>query len=455
MSFSYRSLRRSGAALIIATGVSFAPAAMAQQVVAQDTALAHPLSLGDAARLAGRRSASVRAAQYRTAQAEARITQSRAELLPDLSAIALGNGRSFNTATFGIPLPGFDPNGSVISGVNTMDVRGRASINLLDFGALGRIRGARSVARASAASAVSTAEEAATTAALAYLNTQRADAQLAARQADSALVDSLVSIAEAQLSAGVGVALDVTRAKAQMASVRAQLIAARNARDRTRLDLVRALGLPLGTPVRLADSLASLPVVDRLPSEPDAIELAVQHRPDLRAADARLAAAEQGVSAIRAERLPTISAFGDEGWIGINMDNMLNTYDWGVQISIPIFDGFHRSGRVEEQRAAVREIDVQRRDLRQQAAVEVRGALLDLASARQEMGAARERLDLAEQELAQATDRFRTGVAGNADVITATLALNDSRNLMIDALTSYQTARVALAHAEGSVTEIP
>ncbi len=454
MNFDQLLPRRFGAVLILVTGLILTPALAAQRQ-AQDTALSHALSLGDAARLASRMSASAQAARYRTAQAEARVTQSRAQLYPDLSAAALGNGRSFNTATFGIPFPGFDPNGTVISGVNIVDVRGKASMNLLDFSVFGRIRGAKSTARASALTAESVAEEAATTAALAYLNAQRADAQLAARRADSVLADSLVSIAEAQLSAGVGVALDVTRAKAQMASVHAQLIAARNARDRTRLALVRALGLPLGSPVRLADSLASLPVVDTVPSEAEAIERAVGNRPDLRAADAQLAAARQSVSAIKAERLPSLSAFGDEGWIGIDANHLLNTYDWGVQISVPIFDGFHREGRIEERTAVAREIDVQRRDLRQRVAIEVRSALLDLASARQEMAAARERLQLAEQELAQATDRFRTGVAGNADVITATLALNASRNLMIDALTNYQTARVALAHAEGSVTEMP
>jgi outer membrane protein TolC len=445
---------RFGAVLIFALTLALAPASTAQSQ-RLDSTLAHPLSLGDAARLASRMSATARAARYRTAQAEARVTQSRAQLLPDISAAALGNGRSFNTATFGIPLPGFDPNGTVISGVNTLDFRGKASMNLLDFSAFGRIRGAKSAAKAATLSAESVAEESATTAALAYLGAQRADAQLAARQADSVLADSLVSIAEAQLSAGVGVALDVTRAKAQMASVHAQLIAARNARDRTRLDLVRALGLPLESDVRLADSLASLPVADAVPNETTAIESAISNRPDLRAADAQLAAARQSVSAIKAERLPSLSAFGDEGWIGVNTNHLLNTYDWGVQLSVPIFDGFHRQGRVEEQVAAVREIDVQRRDLRQSVAIEVRSALLDLASARQEMSAARERLELAEQELSQATDRFRTGVAGNADVITATLALNASRNLMIDALTNYQTARVALAHAEGSVTELP
>jgi outer membrane protein len=71
------------------------------------------------------------------------------------------------------------------------------------------------------------------------------------------------------------------------------------------------------------------------------------------------------------------------------------------------------------------------------------------------VAATRERLRLAEQELAQARDRFRAGVAGNADIISASLALNTSRNLVIDALTAYQNARVSFARATGSVTELP
>ena len=71
------------------------------------------------------------------------------------------------------------------------------------------------------------------------------------------------------------------------------------------------------------------------------------------------------------------------------------------------------------------------------------------------MGAARERLRLSEQELSQARDRFRAGVAGNADVITASLDLNSSRSQVIDALTAYQSARVALARAEGTIASLP
>jgi outer membrane protein len=435
---------------IVAVLLLLASAAPAR---AQDSAITHPLTLGDAARLAARQNASAIQARYRAEQASARVMQSRSALLPSVSGYAEENGRSFNTATFGIPFPGFDPRGQVIGPVNIFDVRGKVSENFLDFAALQRVKSARTTARAFGATAENEAELSAQNAASAYLRAQRADAQLAARQADSVLADSLLGISREELRAGVGVALDVTRAQSQVASVRAQLIVARNERDRARLDLLRALGEPLTVNVTLADSLSRLDVRDTTIDEAGAIEAAMHARPDLRAADEQIRAAQQQVTAIKAERLPSFSAFGDYGYIGDK--RYLGTYDWGIQVSVPIFDGLHREGRIEEAKAMANEIDVRRRDLRQQVAIEVRGALLDLASARQEAEAVREALRLSQQEVAQAQERFRAGVAGNADVITASLALNTARTQAVDALASYQGAKVALARAVGSVTALP
>ena len=70
------------------------------------------------------------------------------------------------------------------------------------------------------------------------------------------------------------------------------------------------------------------------------------------------------------------------------------------------------------------DFEMRERDLRIQVEADVRIALLDLASSAKRSAAARERLQLAEQEVSQARERFQAGVAGNADVITASLTLN-------------------------------
>src|SRR3989441_6129407 len=118
-----------------------------------------------------------------------------------------------------------------------------------------------------------------------------------------------------------------------------------------------------------------------------------------------------------------------------------------LQVTLPILDGFRREARIAEQNATVSESRVRERDLRQQIAAEVDAALLDLRSAEAQQVVAAERLRLAADELAQARERFKAGVAGNIEVIDAQSHLIRARDTDIDARLPAATARVALARA--------
>jgi len=419
------------------------------------------LTLGDAARLAAKQSAPAIAAELRTREAEARVTQKRADLLPSFNTSALESGHTLNSATFGFDFPTpagekpiLDPNGQIIGPVNTFDVRAKVVVPAIDFAARQRVETARSGVRASQAEARAAGDQAAASAAIAYLRVARADALVTARAADSVLADTLLSIARDQLHAGVGVGLDVTRAQSQLSGIHAQLISARGEASRSRLELIRAIGAPLDASITIASPLQRMDSTAGIPDEAAAITLAMSRRADIEAANRQLDAGRQGSRAIRAERLPSLNAFADDGEIGKG-SHFLNTYMWGVELSFPIFDGFRRSGKLSEQDAVNAGLELRRRELERQVSVEVRSAILNLATARDQVVAARERLGLAQQEYSQAQDRFRAGVASNADVVAASLSLNGARNLEIDALASYQAARVDLARAEGTATELP
>jgi outer membrane protein len=412
------------------------------------------LTLGEAARLAATQGGAAVSASYRADAARGRALESRAALLPHVSAHVADGQRTFNTASFGLSFPGFDPNGEVIGPVRTVDVRGRVSANLLDPAGIQRYRAASAAAASATADAASIAQQSAGLATALYLRALRAEAQLDAHSADSVLAADLLSIAQRQLETGVGVALDVTRARAQVASVHAQLIAARNERDRSILDLKRVLGLEASRPIALRDSLFVTDVPTNLTAA-TALTAARQHRPDLLAAESAVRTARLAVSAARADRLPTVSVFGDDGATSKSWTHLLNTYTYGVQISLPIFEGMRTTARVQQQSAALHEAETRRHDVELQVAVDVEGALLDLEAGRQQLAAARERLSLGEQELAQARERFRAGVAGNADVITAQLGLDAARSLYVDALAALGNARLGLARAQGLLLELP
>jgi outer membrane protein TolC len=447
-------IRLGGALALVAALVAFLVRAAEAQTPAP-----RRLSLGDAARLAAAQTAGVQSAHLHVEQAQSRVAQSKSALLPQVELTPGWSSHTVNSASFGFNFPTpqgetplLDPAGQVIGPVGQWDVRGQVSQTLFDPAATQRVRAARAGVNAASADVATAAEAAATNAAAIYVRALRSDAVLQARTADSTLAADLLEIARDQVEAGVGVALDVTRAQSQLANAHAQLLVARNDRDRTRLELRRALNVALDTPLELTDSLTSLPTVETV-AEEGAVDLAMRSRPDLKAAGAQLEAAKQQVAVTRATRLPKVGVFGNDGPTGF-ASNLLNTYTYGIQVSIPVFEGGRRAAVAQEQEAAARDVEVRQRDLRQQVAADVRGAMLDLNSAREQVAAASERQRLAETEVQQARERFRAGVAGNADVITASQSLNGARTGVIDALTAYQSARVALARAQGAVTQL-
>ena len=455
---SPRAIRIGAVLSVIAALVAFA----VRVSEAQEPAPPPPrkLSLGEAARLAASQVALVMSARLRVDEAKARVTQARADMLPQINAFPNWSSVTINSASFGIHFPTqpgqaplFDPNGSIIGPINLFDFRAGVTQTLWDPATKAKVTAAQSNVTAAGGDVSSAEEQAASIAAAAYVRALRAEAVVGARAADSSLATELVSIARDQLSAGVGVALDVTRAQSQLASSRAQLIIARNDRDRALLELRRSLNIDLDTPLLLTDSL-EVPESESVENETAAADVAMKMRPDVHALDLQYTAAQQQYEAIRAGHLPTVGVFGRDGYNGLALNHLLNTYSYGVQLTWPAFEGHRREAQQAEQSAVIREIDYHRRDLRKQVAVDVREALLDLGSAREQIDAARENQRLAQQEVAQARERFRAGVTGNADVVTASFTLDQARTGLIDALTSYQNARVSLARAQGIVSQI-
>jgi outer membrane protein TolC len=413
------------------------------------------LSFADAVRQAtgGSQSAppSVAIAGFRSDAAAARVRQARSGLLPDLSLSGSWVNRSFNSKTLGFSFPGPVVIPTRIGPFSAYDGRVRLTQTIFDFSNLGRVSAAKGQVVAARAERSAVVEASAQNVALAYARASRAQAVVTARAADSALAAELVGLAVAQQQAGVSASIDVTRAKTQLAEAVGRLIIAENQRDRARIDLARALGIDPATPIALTDTLSAQMAIADVPADRNAaVAQAVASRPDLAAEVARGAAARTSASAISAERLPRLDLEADYGLSGVRMPDAIGTRQVAVQVTLPILDGFRREGRLAEQQAVMHESDVRARDLRQQVTADVDGALLDLGSAGAQLAVAADRLQLAADEVSQARQRFKAGVVGNIEVITAQESLLRARDADIDARYAAVTARIALARSVGS-----
>jgi outer membrane protein TolC len=274
-----------------------------------------------------------------------------------------------------------------------------------------------------------------------------------AREADSVVAVTLLDQARQLVAAGVSPAIDATRSEVSFQAVRTQLEVARNTRDRTQLDLLRALDFSPATKLELADSLG-LGAVD-LPLDPDtAGEYARSHRAELAAERKRTEALKRSVTAIRAENLPSLAASGYYQQTAPSLGDLTGTYQVLVGVNVPILDGFRRQARSREAQARLEAQRVREGDLAYQVETEARQSVLDVASARQQVAIAVEQLRLAEEELAQADERFRAGVAGSVETTNAQSAVIAARDAVIQARVNYGTARVSAYRALGIIDQL-
>jgi outer membrane protein len=439
-------MRRSSsrfAPVVLALMLTVAPAAAQQPVVPQG-----PVTLLQAISLGRSQGVNAAIAQLNVRTADARVGQRRADLLPSISGNAAYTNQKLNLEEFG--LPGVT---GVTDPFNIYRLQLKASQTIFDASAIGRVRAARDTAVAAGLDARAAGELAGASAGFAYLQALSARETVRAREADSTIAATLLDQARQLVGAGVSPAIDQTRSEVSFASVRTQLELARNAANRSRLDLLRTLDLPSGTRIELADSLG--PGALDLPLDPDsAAGFAREHRAELAAERARTQAAHRSLGAIRAEYLPSLGLSGQYQQTGQTTGSLAGTYNVQLQLTVPILDGFRRQNRVEEQDLRVQIQEIRERDLVNQVETEARQAVLDVASAQQQVAIAGDRLRLAEQELAQAQQRFQAGVAGSVETTNAQSSVISARDALIQARVNFGTARVSAYRSLGVIDQL-
>ncbi|MGH7583840.1 MAG: TolC family protein, partial [Gemmatimonadales bacterium] len=192
-----------------------------------------------------------------------------------------------------------------------------------------------------------------------------------------------------------------------------------------------------------------------LPADIDsALAVAMAHRTDLAAERQRLSAMERDLAAIRDQAIPTLSASGYGQTSGVAFDQLYGTWNIGVALSWPIFDGLRRQRQADEQRLRLDAERLRLHDLESSIEADVRGAALDIASARDQLALANDRFNLAQEELSEAQQRFTAGVAGSIETRQAESELATARDAVIQARLAAGAAQVNAARAMGLLNSV-
>ena len=184
------------------------------------------------------------------------------------------------------------------------------------------------------------------------------------------------------------------------------------------------------------------------------MESAVANRPELKAQLQRIRTAELSLSSITGERLPSLSAQGDTGLIGREFTNTVQTYNVGVLLSIPIFDGGQREGRIGESRSQYNQETLKLLLVKNQVVMELREALITMKTSMEQHRIAKDGLKASLTEVSLARERFRVLSSNTLELSNSLNSLVRARDNMIDALFRVNASRVNLARAQGQATDL-
>jgi len=289
--------------------------------------------------------------------------------------------------------------------------------------------------------------------------------ELRAADTQKQLLDETVAAFEAALKlttyryqGGVAPKSDVAQAQAQLDTTRAQ------ATDVTvqRAQFEHAIATLIGIPPA-AFSLTARPLDHRPPDIPVGVpSQLLERRPDIAAAERRVAEANEGIGIAKAAYYPTVVLNASVGFEGTSFGNVFNASSllWAVGASITqtIFDGGRRRATSQAAIAAYDATVANYRQTTLSAFQQVEDGLAALRILEQESQEQRRAVESAQQSLQLSTNRYRGGVDTYLQVVTAqTITLGNQRT-EIDILRRRLGNSVLLVKALGggwTVVDLP
>ncbi|QCP48398.1 TolC family protein [Trinickia violacea] len=330
---------------------------------------------------------------------------------------------------------------------------------LFDFGKRGAAqRQARALLAAANASQDDTLQTVLFNAARAFYALRDAQALLAAAQRSEAIAGESVAEASAKHKAGAGTLADELQASTSFRRAVLDRVSAEGDVRAAAGALAIAIGLDANTALQIApqerdpDALAELGAgIDQL------IDEAKQHRPNLIAARAKLDAARANVDAARAQGRPTISLVGSLTQNNPSYQQQPQSIPItrsrgsmiGMQVTIPMFEGFASGYRVEQTLAQADAQEATLRDTELQASLDVWTSYHGVQASAINLANSRDLLNDAQRALDITRGRYKEGVGTFTELLNAQTAFADAQKQRVLAVSKWRAECLKLAASLG------
>ena len=382
----------------------------------------------------------VAAAVAAYAQARALVAQQRASLLP---VVTLDGGANRNGGRGGTPER------------NSFSVSLGASWEPDIFGNLARgVQGARAGEQASAADLAAARLAMQGELAVNYFNLREQDAERALLMQTITGYERTLQITNNRYQAAIAAKTDVLQAETQLANSRADLLGL----ERTRAQLEHAIAVLVGqAPANftLASTAASTVAVQMVvPDVPlEVHSLLLQRRPDIAAAERRVAQANEQIGIAQSAYYPSLRLSGSAGLGAARIGDLFSAsslvWAFGLSAAQTLFSGGLRGAQVDSARAGFDRAVANYRQTVLTAFQDVENQLVASRVLGQQLALRQQASRAADQVEEQVLNRYKAGQVSYTEVITAQVTAQNARRALVQLQSSRQVASVTLIQALG------
>ena len=249
---------------------------------------------------------------------------------------------------------------------------------------------------------------------------------------------------------GTASRFDVLQSKVQVSKLAPELIRAQNAVSLIGAELKKLLGVKMQENISLKEKLSYNPI---LVQENEFLKTAYLDNPEVTLLALGVDAGKWSITRAKAADRPQVNAGLGYNYISNDVGDMFNSrhsnWNSGISVSIPIFDGFSSKAKVDEAKARYAQAVLQKDDLSDRIAVDIKKACLDLQKAQSLIDSQKDSVEEAKEALKISEVSYANGEGTNLDVLDSQVSLSQIEKNLSEGIYDYLMAQAFLDRTRG------
>ncbi|MEQ6165715.1 TolC family protein [Ekhidna sp. MALMAid0563] len=290
----------------------------------------------------------------------------------------------------------------------------------------------------------------------AYYNALIAEEQLELLEKNINRLDTLLNETREMYDAGFAEKIDVDRIRVNYNNLKVDLSRTRQLKDVSRKLLKFQMGMDLNQPISLMENLEDVEVnVPIVPIE----NFDYNQRIEYSQLQTNRSLAYLDLKNNKVQYLPKLYARFGYGWntAAATGSDLFVSRRWldngaiGITASIPIFDGFLKSNKIQQNRLQVKQIENQMSYVEKSIDLEIEQSKISLNSQLETLEVQKQNVQLAQEVYDISKVKYQEGVGSNLEVIDADASLKEAQTNYLNALYQAITSQIELKKALGTL----